>query len=177
MTLHEVYEAASFIEDHADDEANIIFGATIDETLEDRLEITVIATGFGENNADKKLSRDDRGARQRPRSSYKVFTSTPKGDLSEDDAAGSALEALPPLRPGPEERSPLAVHPPGADASEKEEAVFELNDPILEPIETAPQIPSSYRPEEKRGNGRSGLDADLDIPTFIRRRSKMLSDD
>lgn len=48
LTLHEVNEAASLIQEEADDEANIIFGAVIDETLGDELRITVIATGFGE---------------------------------------------------------------------------------------------------------------------------------
>lgn len=48
LTLHEVNEAASLIQEEADEEANIIFGAVIDETLGDELRITVIATGFGE---------------------------------------------------------------------------------------------------------------------------------
>jgi cell division protein FtsZ len=49
LTLHEVNEAATLIQEEADEEANIIFGAVIDENLEDELRITVIATGFGEN--------------------------------------------------------------------------------------------------------------------------------
>ena len=48
LTLHEVTEAATLIQEEADEEANIIFGAVIDETLGDELRITVIATGFGE---------------------------------------------------------------------------------------------------------------------------------
>ena len=48
LTLHEVNEAATLIQEEADEEANIIFGAVIDETLGDELRITVIATGFGE---------------------------------------------------------------------------------------------------------------------------------
>jgi cell division protein FtsZ len=48
LTLHEVNEAATLIQEEADEEANIIFGAVIDESLGDELRITVIATGFGE---------------------------------------------------------------------------------------------------------------------------------
>jgi cell division protein FtsZ len=48
LTLHEVNEAATLIQEEADEEANIIFGAVIDENLGDELRITVIATGFGE---------------------------------------------------------------------------------------------------------------------------------
>ena len=51
LTLHEVSEAASLIEEEADEDANIIFGAVIDETLEDELRITVIATGFGQEES------------------------------------------------------------------------------------------------------------------------------
>ncbi len=48
LTLHEVNEAASLVQEEADEDANIIFGAVIDETLDEELLITVIATGFGE---------------------------------------------------------------------------------------------------------------------------------
>jgi len=46
LTLFEINEAAEIIHQSADPEANIIFGANIDEKLEDEVRITVIATGF-----------------------------------------------------------------------------------------------------------------------------------
>ena len=48
MSLHEVDEAISLIqqESHDDDESNIIFGAVIDDSLGEKIQITVIATGF-----------------------------------------------------------------------------------------------------------------------------------
>ncbi len=48
LTLFEVNEAAGIISDAADDDANIIFGAVVDERLEGDLTITVVATGFGD---------------------------------------------------------------------------------------------------------------------------------
>ena len=48
LTLHEVNEAVTLIQDEADEDANIIFGAVIDEALDDEVRITVIATGFGD---------------------------------------------------------------------------------------------------------------------------------
>lgn len=54
MGIHEVNEAAKLIEEAADPEANIIFGANIDETVGDAIKITVIATGFGENKESEK---------------------------------------------------------------------------------------------------------------------------
>ena len=46
LTLFEVNEAMSIIHDAADPDANIIFGAVLDERLADEMRITVIATGF-----------------------------------------------------------------------------------------------------------------------------------
>jgi cell division protein FtsZ len=54
MTLHEVSTAASIVADHADGDANIIFGAVVDDTLGDSMRVTVIAAGF------------DRGSRSSP---------------------------------------------------------------------------------------------------------------
>lgn len=53
LTLHEVNEAATLIQDEADEEANIIFGAVIDESMGEDLSITVIATGFGKAEAEQ----------------------------------------------------------------------------------------------------------------------------
>ena len=46
MTLFQVNEAAEIIRQMVDPEANIIFGAAIEESLDDEIQITVIATGF-----------------------------------------------------------------------------------------------------------------------------------
>ncbi|MBI2033116.1 MAG: cell division protein FtsZ [Candidatus Levybacteria bacterium] len=46
LTMSEVDEASKIISGAADPDANIIFGATIDETMRDQMKITVIATGF-----------------------------------------------------------------------------------------------------------------------------------
>ena len=47
LTLHEVNEATSIIQEAADEDAQIIFGTVIDETLNDKVKVTVIATGLG----------------------------------------------------------------------------------------------------------------------------------
>ncbi len=45
LTLYEVNEASSIIRESADDDANIIFGAVIDEALRDEMKVTIIAAG------------------------------------------------------------------------------------------------------------------------------------
>lgn len=60
MTIFDVNEAAERIRAEAHPDANIIFGAVIDETLSDKMVLTVIATGFGkeeyERNQDRPLN-------------------------------------------------------------------------------------------------------------------------
>jgi cell division protein FtsZ len=181
LTLHEVNEAASFITDHADEDAVIIFGARIDDNIpHDQIEVTVIATGFGPRPHREPAAQQALAAElRRPRPSYKVFTSAggaapssrPPGEDEDEQAVTAALRAADPAP------APLTPPAPAFKAPERKDDVFELENPILEPVESAPTIPTSYRPEEKRGTGRTGADADLDIPTFIRKRSKRFTDE
>jgi len=48
LSFHEVNEAASLVREAADEDAEIIFGSVIDPDLDDRIIVTVIATGFEE---------------------------------------------------------------------------------------------------------------------------------
>ena len=52
VTLQEINEAAELIHAEAHDEANIIWGMVIDETVGDVVRVTVIATGFGEGSEE-----------------------------------------------------------------------------------------------------------------------------
>lgn len=61
LGLLEVSEAARIIQESADPDANIIFGAVIDEKVKDEVRITVIATGFeGVPRADDAALHEDR---------------------------------------------------------------------------------------------------------------------
>jgi len=46
LKMKEIQEAASLVQEQAHEDANIIFGASIDETLGENVKVTVIATGF-----------------------------------------------------------------------------------------------------------------------------------
>jgi len=56
LKLNEVTEACNIVQDAADEEANIIFGAVQDESLGDQIKITVIATGFKYQSATAQHS-------------------------------------------------------------------------------------------------------------------------
>ena len=55
MTLQEVNEALTLVHDAADNEAEIIFGSLIDETIQDEVKITIIATGFVQRDAKSRI--------------------------------------------------------------------------------------------------------------------------
>ena len=60
LPLDEVYEAADLVKEVVDANCNIIFGSGIDESLNDEVEITIIATGFQSENHtldDKNLNK------------------------------------------------------------------------------------------------------------------------
>lgn len=61
LGLLEINEAAVIVQEAADPDANIIFGAVIDENLKDEVRITVIATGF-----DNDKERKARGCKTEP---------------------------------------------------------------------------------------------------------------
>jgi cell division protein FtsZ len=75
LTLWEVNEAAGVISEAVDDDANIIFGAVVDERLEGRISITVVATGFGERPG--RAAREKAPAEERPREREEVRREPP----------------------------------------------------------------------------------------------------
>jgi cell division protein FtsZ len=64
ISLWEVNEAAKAVAEAAHPDANIIFGAMVDDKLEDQVWVTVVATGFGEQ---RRRRRDEEPLAARPR--------------------------------------------------------------------------------------------------------------
>ncbi len=85
MTLHEVNEAAELVAKAADPNANIIFGTVIDEAMEGRVRVTVIATGF------RRDGRDERPARHR-RARTPVGPLVRELNFSQPNDAGEDIE-------------------------------------------------------------------------------------
>ena len=118
VTLHEVNEAINHITARADDEANIIFGTSLDESLGDEIQITVIATGFSADRQSTASSprapiraaegnswslRDDGVAVQEP--TAPSITYAPSVVAAPAVAEGESAEA-PIAAPQPEEVEP-----------------------------------------------------------------------
>ena len=66
LGLFEVNEAAEIIGSASDSDANIIFGAVIDEALGDQVRVTVIATGFDRASSSRPAAAFATGGRDRP---------------------------------------------------------------------------------------------------------------
>ncbi len=71
LPLEEVDEASRVINDAADPDADIIFGTAIDDSLDDQIRITVIATGFkNEPRSNEEISNMQNPRQQRYRGTY-----------------------------------------------------------------------------------------------------------
>ncbi len=82
LGMHEIDEAARIISEAADPDANIIFGAAIDEEQTDQIKITVIATGF-DAEATKAFAR----IQESQFDNTKPFTTSPaREEITEEKA-------------------------------------------------------------------------------------------
>ncbi len=111
FTLHEVGEAARIVQEAADPDANIIFGAVLDENLKEELQVTVIATGFEPKQTQSSqrgggfrsaFDRSRSPAREVPRTETRLSSARPGADSSQD------TERTPPPRTKPVYQGPEA---------------------------------------------------------------------
>jgi cell division protein FtsZ len=97
MKMKEIQEAASLVQEQAHEDANVIFGASVDESMADTLKVTVIATGFNAVNAEVPLevSRDAR----RPQATVVRDQPAPRSTRPEYREAPAPAPALASRRP------------------------------------------------------------------------------
>ncbi|MFZ4450228.1 cell division protein FtsZ [Salibacterium aidingense] len=65
LSLFEVHEAAEIVSEASDHDVNMIFGSVINENLSDEIVVTVIATGFEDNEDKNQQSTSRSGGQQR----------------------------------------------------------------------------------------------------------------
>jgi cell division GTPase FtsZ len=146
LGLFEVNEAAEVIKEAADPEANIIFGTVIDDRMRDEVKVTVIATGF---DGTKKVRPQGRGVSAAAEVASGIESSLDERSreiLAEIERERKQQQALEDQMPAP---SPFAVEHDESRASERQ--------PL--PVRSGSDRPSY-------------ADTDLDIPSFLRRKSE-----
>ena len=89
ISLLEVNEACTIIQESAHEDANIIFGAVIDPKMSDEIRVTVIATGFDKSEI-KTVAKSALRSRYAEQDVYKVRGATAKPNSSAANTANSS---------------------------------------------------------------------------------------
>ncbi len=94
MVLDDIEAAANLVQEAAHPEANIIFGATFDDSLEDEIRVTVIATGFDNGKAKREKIKKDFFVREEPEIFEEKIESTAKTAFEDlfDDKSDRELD-------------------------------------------------------------------------------------
>jgi len=122
LTLHEIHEAITLIQESAHPEANVIFGAVIDEDLEEDIRITVIATGIG--RAEKAKFEMEK----------KVATIGAAAPFRAESPVQDELD-VPTFRRGQrKEVDPLRIIKAGGTSSKREEADLDVPTFLRQPV-------------------------------------------
>jgi len=148
MTLFEVHEAASIIQEAADEEANIIFGTVIDSRMKDEVKVTVIATGF---DAATKGLLNARG---------EALSAQPGRTHAQPQQPSTPYRPFAP----PKEKEIAAHHEEPAPQIGAEGEIYDP--PFFRRGFTRPDGSGGFGPMAS-----SDFGADLDIPTVIRNLS------
>ncbi|HUD11063.1 MAG TPA: cell division protein FtsZ [Candidatus Saccharimonadia bacterium] len=198
MTMHEIDEAAKTITDAVDPDANIIFGAVLDDALEDDLLITAVATGF---DSTRRVTHHERTRDREPLVAPAAMVAEPvlvrqpePVPEPEPEVEPEPEPYVPPVMPAPRqpfinERPQVAPEPevvpinvpkadpapprrfaPIASIEPEDNSPEEDAEPVYEePVEAAHAAKKTYQPLAEPELG-VPMDDDLDVPAFIRRK-------
>ena len=172
LTLDEINEAVLLVKEVVDPSANTIFGATIDENYNDRIQITVIATGFQNSTFENLLGEEDKEKPQTPKQQVtsgfdrarfaEFLTGKPISEQNQTQNAGIKLftdEVFAEKKEEPKQEEKFSF------TEQKQEVHEEPAKPVEEP-KPEPEV------EPKRDTFSSRLEIDNDdmLPPFLRRR-------
>ena len=181
MSMTEWKEVSGIITERADEGANIIIGLTVDESLHDRIRVTVIATGF-------QKSRTERAPKKQAAVGHSVWR---EYHVADEESAQRARHPVLSLRQQEAEVRADALVGQDIPSRGRANAPLEFdedeliamderpNRAFIRPAGPGPEIGSSD-PRPKAGNGRAGngesgapIDPnDLDIPAYLRRQGR-----
>ena len=154
LKLAEVQQACMIIQSAAHEDANIIFGAVMDEKMKDTVKITVIATGF----------------REASRTQHRQMETHHSFAASHDDAMGFSNSDFPdPVGPSPASSFSEPYQQEATDMRMEEARMAEPSTPAMNHSSEAISLDSM----------RSAMVAnfeqdDLDVPAFLRKRGEVM---
>ena len=155
LGLHEISEAASIIYEQAEEDANIILGSVIDESMDEEVTVTIIATGFEDARVDQEVTSDIKGAT--------TVIGEPEISLE--------LEAKQEKEVGEHE---VGDHEAGnCESGDPQEISKKPEESVPDPKEFEYE---EQKKEEKRPAEIINLN-DLDIPTFLRKSVEQINNE
>jgi cell division protein FtsZ len=175
LSLHEVNEAATLIQEEADEDANIIFGAVIDEGMGEDVRVTVIATGVPDaaRVVERPRPASTRESAPPSRRVVHVGTVVDEGDVptfrrgrAENGDIDEEMETR--LERG-RRRAPLRAD--SLDAESERVSRRMEGRPDLRPGTRVANGQDSERPR-RRVASVDDADESLDIPTFLRKQQE-----
>ncbi|MBE5771834.1 MAG: hypothetical protein E7336_10750, partial [Clostridiales bacterium] len=183
MSIMEINEAANLVMESADSEANIIFGAGIDESLEDEVRITVIATGFEKTPFPTRDKKKGRSAMPYGAAvpSYNPYENRPRADVAGDNGFEAPAPAtyegdasyFGGARPNPVP-APAAFGAAQPAPIVPQQNVFAPQQPYqVQPYPQQNQTAQPYQqPYQAPAQPAANAKDDLGVPAFLRRGDK-----
>lgn len=188
MTLPEISEASNIINQATDPDANIIFGATIDDSMGDKIKISVIATGF-DNSGTENYRRPSFGAYDRQNNSAQPVNRATTTASPTNQASKTTTSMSPPKFPGFVSNGQVKTQ---ADQSPEDSATLQHNTlkfrtpapendaminayrPVQTTAQPTPQIltnePAPPSPAAAASDDTGSDDDEFDIPAFLRKK-------
>ena len=157
LKLAEVQQACSIIQNAAHEDANIIFGAVMDEKMKDAVKITVIATGFRE--APSMRSRH-----QETRVSFAA---------AHDDAMDFP-DAIGPRDPMPDPPKHIMAEPDMSHEMTDDRQFMDDTAPTTTPAPEQVAEVISMRTNVLTNLAANFEQDDLDVPAFLRKRNDVM---
>jgi cell division protein FtsZ len=154
LKLAEVQQACTIIQGAAHEDANIIFGAVLDEKMKDAVKITVIATGFKEADMRRPRHHDSFDPVIISREASRHVAHPVSGPIAYDrfDDPEPVSDPEPAFVPEPSEPAPAAFQESVASATHSAEVIS---------LDAMRSAAPSYAD-------------DLDVPAFLRKRSEVM---
>ncbi|HET7500703.1 MAG TPA: cell division protein FtsZ, partial [Kofleriaceae bacterium] len=200
LTLHEVNEASSLIQQAAHEDANIIFGSVIDPNLSEEVRITVIATGFNHSAKTQMIVPEPVRPTGHPAPAARTRTVAATPQIALPYTISTQITKEYPAVPTRRSAQAQIVDEPEikidwdgdtGELTEVEQALAQLAEPVPDaqaarmangsgpsPVDGTPLVqPDRKRAQSRPSSMKSVLsgeidtESELDVPTFIRRHS------
>lgn len=164
LTMSEVSDASSIISAAADPGANVIFGATINENMGNKLKISVIATGFGDR---------DELYNQPGKSIFGAFGRESSQRLGVTQHQASPAQPEPPRQPLIDRAPTGYTQPQTTDefttASHLTPPPYQAAMNMASPVSSTPAAGNTSVSTDA-ANSSSDFDDEFEIPTFLRKK-------